>query len=413
MLTTLLATALTASPGDAVSTGHVNTLEKPITLTSQRRITLVGRGSAAVTSGGLVFLSAVRPTIPKGSKEPGSLLYAFSRTGTLVWHASYATFPTVPPVPAYLTAPAASGGIVYVGWNRESADQYDGAMDAFHATTGKLIFQGGQGGTSAPTVAGGTVYSNWQFICCMGEQEAEATQGLNAATGDAVFTTDPGLGTPTSPAAAAGGLLYVATGGTLNVFDALGHTGCGPPPFPSPPFRYPSYCAPLWSDSALGTITGTPRIVGGTLFVGAGDDLYAYPASGCGASQCMPAWTASANGPLTTSATSTAKLVFIASQKGTLYAFPVAGCGHSTCSPTWTGSVGGALTAPTVSGATVYVGSSKGIVYGFNLAGCSKPTCSPTLEAHVKAPVANAPVVDDGHLFVTDTAHTMHVFRLP
>ena len=59
------------------------------------------------------------------------------------------------------------------------------------------------------------------------------------------------------------------------------------------------------------------------------------------------------------------------------------------------------------------MGSSKGIVYGFNLAGCSKPTCSPTIEAHVKAPVANAPVVDDGHLFVTDTAHTLHIFKLP
>jgi hypothetical protein len=413
MLTTLLATALTASPGDAVSNGHVNALKKPVTLTSQRRITLVGPGSTPVTSGGLVFLSAVHPTIPKGSKEPGSLLYAFSRTGALAWHASYATFPTVPPVPAYLTAPADSGGAVYVGWNREGADQYDGAMDAFHATTGKLIFQAGQGGTSAPTVAGGNVYSNWQFNCCFDEQNAEATQGLNAATGDAVFTTDPGLGTPTAPAAAAGGLLYVATGGTLNVFDALGHTGCGPPPYPSPPYSYPSYCAPLWTDSAPDTITGTPRIVDGTLFVGAADDLNAYPASGCGAYQCMPVWTASANGPLTTSPTSTAKLVFIASQKGTLYAFPVAGCGHSTCSPRWTGSVGGALTAPTISGATVYVGSSKGIVYGFNLAGCSKPQCSPTLEAHVKAPVVNAPVVDDGYLFVTDTAHTLHIFKLP
>jgi outer membrane protein assembly factor BamB len=169
----------------------------------------------------------------------------------------------------------------------------------------------------------------------------------------------------------------------------------------------------LWSASASGTVTGTPRIVDGTLFVGASDVLDAYRAAGCGAPGCAPAWTATANGPLTTAPTSTTKLVFIASQKGTLYAFPATGCGHSTCSPTWAASVGGRLTAPTVSGATVYVGSSNGNVYGFNLAGCSKPLCSPTIVARVMAPVANAPVVDDGHLFVTDTAHALHVFRLP
>jgi outer membrane protein assembly factor BamB len=105
--------------------------------------------------------------------------------------------------------------------------------------------------------------------------------------------------------------------------------------------------------------------------------------------------------------------VFVASQSGKLYAFPVAGCGHSTCLPTWSASVGGVLTAPTVSGTNVYVGSSNGNVYGFNLAGCSRPSCSPTLEARVTAAVATAPVVDDGHLFVSDTAHTLHVFTLP
>ena len=412
MITVLLTTALAASSGAAVPKGHVPAFKKPIALTSQRRITLVGPGSAAVTSGGLVFLSAVRPTIPTGSKEPGSLLYAFNRTGTLVWHKNYATFPTVPPVPAYLTGPAVSNGIVYVGWNQEGADQYDGTMDAFHATTGKLAFAAGQGGTSVPTVAGGIVYSNWQFFCCFSVRAA-ATEALSAATGAAVFTTDPGLGTPTAPPAVAGGHLYVPTGGAVEVFDALGHAGCGPPPYPSPPWHFPSYCAPLWSASASGTVTGTPRIVDGTLFVGAGDVLDAYPAAGCGAPGCTPAWTATANGPLTTAPTSTTKLVLIASQKGTLYAFPATGCGHSTCSPTWAASVGGRLTAPTVSGPTVYVGSSNGSVYGFNLAGCSKPLCSPTIVVRVMAPVANAPVVDDGHLFVTDAAHALHIFRLP
>jgi hypothetical protein len=161
MVTVLVTTSLTASSGAAVPNGHVTTFKRPVIVTSQRRVSLVGPGSAAVTSGGLVFLSAVRATIPTGSKEPGSLLYAFNQTGTLVWHNDYATFPTVPPVPAYLTGPAVGNGIVYVGWNQEGADQYDGTMDAFHATTGKRIFSAGQGGTSVPTVAGGIVYSNW------------------------------------------------------------------------------------------------------------------------------------------------------------------------------------------------------------------------------------------------------------
>lgn len=411
--TLVLTNALAALPGDAATTGHRAPLRRPVTLTAQRRVVLIGRGSPAVSAGGLVFLTAVRHSIPNGSTEAGSLLYAFSSTGTLVWHVSYASFPTAPPSAAYLTAPAVSAGTVYVGWNQEGADQYDGTMDAYHAATGKLVFSAGQGGTATPTVAGGIVYSNWQFICCMDQYEAEATEGLNASTGTAVLTTNPGLGTPTSPPAAAGGLLYVATGGTLNVFDALGHTGCGPPPYPSPPWQFPSYCAPLWSVSAQGTITGTPRIVGHTLFVSGGDVLGAYPASGCGAPSCPSSWTATANGPLTTKATSTAKLVFVTSATGTLYAFAASGCGHSTCAPVWSANVGGVLTAPTVSGTTVYVGSSNGNVYGFNLAGCSKALCSPTIEAHVMDAVATAPVVDNGHLFVSDTAHTLHVFRLP
>lgn len=414
LLAGLSTDTLMESPSGAASQGHLSARAKTVTLRSQRRVVLVGPGSAAVTAGGLVFLSAVRPTIPNGSKEAGSELYALSRTGKLVWHDSFATFPTAPPVPAYLTPPAVGGGKVYLGWIRQGADQFDGQLNAFQATNGKLVYGAGEGGSSgAPTVSGGIVYSNWQFVCCEAGVNVKGTEALDAATGGAVFTTTLDLGTPTSPPAVAAGRLYVASGGTLNVFDALGKSACVPPPYPSPPWHFPAYCAPLWSASVTGTITGTPRVADGTVFVGAQDILSAFPAGGCGMTTCTPVWTATANGPLATSSTSSATTLFIGSQKGKLYAFPVAGCGHGTCSPTWTASVGGALTAPTISGTTVYVGSSNGNVYGFSTAGCSKSSCAPILDAHVGASVANAPTVDDGHLFVTDTVHTVHIFKLP
>ena len=388
---------------------------------------LVGPGSAPVVADGRVFVSAIKTKIPVHAKGDGSFVYAFADNcmpaparcaKELLWKTGY---PTVLDVsqrfPAVLTAPGVGDGNVYVGLNQVGADEDGGAEQALAQATGAKVFSAGQGGTSAPTVAAGFVYSDWRDTCCDGDSFT-GTEALDASTGASSFTT---LDSPTSPPAVAGGTLYVGSGSALNAFDATGSCPSPSPP-PSPTvvafymdsLGFSRLCAPIWSGSAAGTITGTPAVAAGEVYVGSTNGvLYAFPEGGCGSATCAPDWTASTGAAIVSSVAVSATTVFVGSTDGTLSAYPAGGCGSPTCAPEWTASVGGSLSPPTVSGSFVLVGSTNDTLDVFADAGCGHLTCGPEWEADVGAALDTAPAVGGGAIIVTDAHHVLRAYRLP
>ncbi len=261
------------------------------------------------------------------------------------------------------------------------------------------------------------MYSDWQNTCCDGESFT-GTEALDATTGTPSFTT---VDTPTSPPTVASGTLYAASGSALNAFDATG-TCPSPSPPPSPTavefytdsLGFSRLCAPIWSGSAAGTITGTPAVAAGEVYVGSSNGvLYAFPEVGCRGATCAPDWTASTGAALVSSVAVSATTVYVGSTDGTLSAYPAGGCGSPTCAPEWSAMVGGSLSPPTVSGSLVFVGSTNDTLDGFAAAGCGHPTCGPEWEANVGAPVATAPAVGGGAIVVTDSHHVVRAYRLP
>jgi hypothetical protein len=385
---------------------------------------LAGPGSAPVIADGKVFVTAIKPKIPIHAKGDGSFLYAFADTCApaparcpkdLVWRDGYPTFLEASNrLPTVITTPGVGNGDVYVGLNSHGADRYSGTEEGLAESTGVKVFSTGQGGTSAPTVAGGILYSDWQFTCCEGDSSAE-TEALNATNGSSLFTTDTDSSSgPTSPPAVAGTTLFVATDSVLNAFDA---SGSCPPPSPLPPpdtLGFPQFCAPIWSGSAGGIITGTPAVGGGEAYVGSSNGvLYAFPEAGCGSATCAPDWSASTGAAIVSSVAVSATTVFVGSTNGTLSAYPVGGCGSETCTPEWTATVGGSLTGPTVNGSLVFVASTNDTLDAFAAAGCGSHTCGAKWTANVGAPVDNAPAVGDGTVVVTNSHHVLRAYRLP
>ena len=106
---------------------------------------------------------------------------------------------------------------------------------------------------------------------------------------------------------------------------------------------------------------------------GVPDRLYAYPAAGCGAATCPPAWSAEVDTLPNTGApvlqpAVAGGVVYLAGEGGVLYAFDAAGCGAATCAPLWSASVGSEITgAPAVSNGRVYVGTADARLVAFAL----------------------------------------------
>ncbi len=393
---------------------------------------LAGPGTAPTVAGGEVFVTAIRARIPLGSKVAGSDLYAYGATcppapagcgKSLTWVHPYPAVQAGQAMdPAELTPTAVGDGHVYVGWNQEGADQYDGQIDAFDTATGAPAFSGGQGGTSTPAEADGVVASNWQYQCCMGLYSGSGTESIDASTGARLFVTDPGYGDPSSPPSVGAGTLFVAQGGYLEAYDATGKE-CALPPLMTPAeYQYylsvsgfPEICAPLWyAAPAGGPILASVTVAGDEAYVGSsGGDLYAFPAAGCGSPACNPDWTGIAGGPITTAVAVNATTVFAVTSNGQLSAFPLVGCGSPTCAPEWTATVGGVPSTPAVAGPLVYVTSTDQLLEAFPVAGCGGTVCGPSWQATLHAPSDTAPAVGNGLVFVTNENHALYAYRQP
>jgi outer membrane protein assembly factor BamB len=119
--------------------------------------------------------------------------------------------------------------------------------------------------------------------------------------------------------------------------------------------------AVAWT-AELGSATSDPVVAGSTLFVGAGGQLAAFPATGCGAATCSPAWTAPGGAAIAGGD------VVYTSSGGDVLAYPAAGCGAATCAPLVTLSVEGTEVAPAiVDGGRLFAVTSDGRTVAFGL----------------------------------------------
>jgi hypothetical protein len=106
--------------------------------------------------------------------------------------------------------------------------------------------------------------------------------------------------------------------------------------------------------------------------------------------------------------------VFVGSALGDLYAYPATGCGAATCQPLWQVQTGGQFTsAPSVGGDVVYMGSDDNLD-AFDASGCGAATCTPLWQTNVGAAVyLVTPTVAEGQVFVADLGGTLHAYGLP
>jgi hypothetical protein len=394
-------------------------------LSQQWTASLVGPGSDPVAADGHVFLTA--------SAVPKSKLYGFETSGGTKCTATAPrtcrpqwsdSFPALAgPLVTSLSAPAVNGGAVWVGTSafENPGDIIGGSTNAYRVSTGASIVSGAQGDATSPAVTGNTVYASWSISGPPGTfTDLEA---VDAGTGAPLFAAGPapyGLsGSPFTAPAVSNGILYAVSGSTLYAFDATGTTNCGPPspPLPNPFLGFSTFCTPLWTATLSGSVSTStlPAVANGYVYIGdSTHTLYAFPARGCGAITCMPAWTAQTKGAIESSPAVTATTVFVGSDDGGLYAFPATGCGAATCKPQWRASTGGSVkSSPSVAGGVVYVGSDDDDLYAFKASGCGAATCHPLLRTNVGAPVETSPAIANGQVFVTDTAGTLYTYGLP
>jgi hypothetical protein len=406
---------------DAISPANVSQLSQ------QWTATLGGPGSDPVVADGHVFTTF--RNVNAGTLDAFDSSGAANCTGSAPKSCSPQWSASVPGVP---TAGAVHSGAVWVGAGGAPGS---GSLDAYNESTGAPIVSGGVGALNGPAVTGNTVYANW----------IDTTYQLNPPLPPnpplgGLEAVDATTGTPTidfgdagspydlfSGVAVANGTLYAVNGTTLEAFDATGKTNCGPT---TSSYGFSTMCTPLWSAKLSGYVNNANNntfvaVANGYVYIGdssaafatgsSGGTLYAFPAGGCGAATCSPAWTAKTNGAIETSVAVTPRTVFVGSDDGVLSAFPATGCGAATCQPLWQAQTGGAVkSSPSVAGDVVYVGSDDDNLYAFNASGCGAATCTPLWQTNVGAPVETSPAIGaEGHVYVTDTAGTLHAYGLP
>jgi hypothetical protein len=294
-------------------------------------------------------------------------------------------------------------------------------MDAYSESAGSPVVSGGQGNGTSPAVTGDTAYASWSAAGPPGT--FTGLEAVDTATGASLFAAGPapyGVGGSsfTAPAVSKG-KLYAASGSTLYAFDATGTINCGPPasPLPNPFFGFSTFCTPRWTATLNGSVSTStmPAVANGYVYIGdSTGTLYAFPAKGCGATTCPPAWTAQTKGAIESSPAVTSTTVYVGADSGGLYAFPANGCGAAMCRPLWRAKTGGSVkSSPSVAGDVVYAGSDDDDLYAFKASGCAVATCQPLLKTDVGAPVETSPAIANGQVFVTDTAGSLHAYGLP
>ncbi len=132
--------------------------------------------------------------------------------------------------------------------------------------------------------------------------------------------------------------------------------------------------AVLWDRST--SPGGPPALTADTVYTATADGLlHAYsvdgsPQNGCPGGTCDPSWSATLGftPDLSLQPAVAGGVVFVAGAGGEIAAVDAAGCGSPPCAPLWTGSVGSQITgSPAVSNGQLYVGTADGRLVAFGL----------------------------------------------
>ena len=387
-------------PAEArIGTANVGKLTQVRTYKSSSE---VGQSTAPLVANGVLYVAT-------------NELYAFDANGSTNCSAAPTTCTPLWTAPAaYVHSLAIADGRVFVS-DGEGIQAYDAVgsencsgtpkvcAPVWATSTNSATGPGFTPGPGSPVVANGVLY-----VPGYGDGMAQSVGGSSVAAFDAAGKTGckgtPVVCVPTwtttglpvssgnggSPTIA-NGVLYIASGATLDAFDAAGSTGCS---------GTPKVCAPLWTGAMSGgeINSAAPVVANGIVYVDNPlSGLYAFDATGttnCSANAtgktCAPLW----NAPSTAGsggAPAVANGVVYFSGSGKLVAFDATAATNcpgtgtvQTCTraPLWTSAplADGYLTgSPTVANGVVYVSSAgAGGVYAYDAAGSLRCAVSGT-----------------------------------
>ena len=228
-----------------------------------------------------------------------------------------------------------------------------------------------------------------------------------------------------------GGVVYAAATGD-NSLQAFAAGGCGA-----------AVCVPLWTGAFTdASVTGSPAISGGLVYVDLFNQIAAYRVGGCGAASCAPAWDVNLPGHDLGGVAVTGGRIFATTYEGALLAldassgtilwstptgetdnqlrsiptvdasrlFVVLGTGLQAYDSTtgrllWSGGVNDTLLG-SASGAdgVIYVSGSRQAVYAFATGGCGTAACSP-LSTIATPESGDVPVIAEGYLLIGNTLY--------
>jgi len=315
----------------------------------------------SVTSASTAAVSGGRVYVADG--RPARMYALDAATGQILWRA----LPTSATDASYGGAPVVSGGMVYMVFN-------DGYLRAYRATTGAEVWNVflDSSGMTTPAIANGILYVEGRKPMSTGPPHG-VLDALDARSGRLLWWSTDHTATSTLPVVA-NGLVYIATGYETN----------------------PYYPAP---------------------------NLLAYPAGGCAAPPCPPAWQVEEGGVGSSASAYANGVLYQGFKDGTLHAFS-----GQNGDLLWTGTTAlrwGApwplQGAPAVANGVVYQGGADGRIHAWSASGCGQPTCAPLWTASIdeadfwNTGAARAqPAILDGTVYISssDPYMDLYAFRL-
>lgn len=229
-----------------------------------------------------------------------------------------------------------------------------------------------------------------------------------------------------------GDVVYAAATGD-NSLQAFAAGGCAAP-----------VCAPLWTGAFTNaSVTGSPAISGGLVYVDLFNQIAAYRVGGCRAASCAPVWDITLPGHDAGGVAVSGGRIFATTYEGALLAldassgtivwstptgetdnllrsipavdagrlFVVLGTGLQAYDSTtgrllWSGDVNDTLLgSATGADGVIYVGGSKQAVYAFAAGGCVTAACSP-LSTIATPEAGDVPVIAEGYLLIGNTLYS-------
>lgn len=276
----------------------------------------------------------------------------------------------------YVSSPAVDGGLVYIGETDTSGDWVQALNTATGASIWEFGFSNPADGTSGITVANGIVYTS---ICCSYPEQG-VLYALSAANGAVLWSFAAGYSMTSTPAVA-NGVVYV---GSWDHYLYALNAKIG---------------AKLWSYKTGNAVASSPAIANGVVYFGSDDGkVYALNAK-----TGKRLW-AYKTGSFVASSPAVAKgVVYIGSDDHNLYALDA-----KTGAKLWSYKTGSFVaSSPAVANGVVYVGSFDNKIYAFNASTGAKLWSYPT-----GGYIYSSPVVVNGMVYVGSADGYLYAFGL-